>query len=113
MMLEISPEMTFAVLSPAFYGNERKIAQNIYSKNGCNFYKNSLCELHNTDIFPFECNFCHHDRVGLGLKCHADLENDWFTTEGQSIARKWCNIVDCIDGLDFLNWIQSKKMIMF
>lgn len=92
MMIEISPELTFAVISPAFRGCEGKVALNIYAKNGCNFFKNNLCELHSTNFMPLECRFCHHDRVGLGTVCHTDIENDWHTEKGQQLVRRWCNI---------------------
>src|SRR5512135_674660 len=55
MMLEMAPEMTFAVLSPAFKGNEVNFALNTFSKNGCNFLKDNLCELHGTGLQPLEC----------------------------------------------------------
>jgi hypothetical protein len=93
MMLEISPEMTFGVLSPAFNGNEGKIAINIYSRNGCNFLKHNLCELYSTNLMPLECRFCHHGRVGLGQKCHLDIEKDWKTPSGQALVKRWVSIV--------------------
>lgn len=89
MMLELSPELTFGVLSPAFKGCERNIALQELSHNGCNFLKNGLCELHGTGYEPLECRFCHHLRPGLGQKCHADLERDWHTPAGQALIKKW------------------------
>ena len=50
MMLEMAPELTFGVLSPAFKGCEGNFALNEFSKNGCNFFKNSLCELFGTGV---------------------------------------------------------------
>lgn len=89
MMLEISPEMTFGVLSPAFNGCGGGFALNIYAHRGCNFLKNNLCELHDTGLLPLECRFCHHERSGLGKKCHLDLERDWNTVMGQEQVIKW------------------------
>ena len=89
MMLEIAPELTFGVLSPAFKGCEGSIATNQYSKNGCTFLKNERCELFGTGHEPLECRFCHHDRGGQGPGCHADLEKDWKTTVGQVLVKKW------------------------
>lgn len=89
MMLEIAPELTFGVLSPAFKGCERSFATNAFAKNGCTFLKNNLCELFGTGHQPLECRFCHHERGGLGPRCHADLEKDWKTPEGQSLIEKW------------------------
>jgi hypothetical protein len=37
MMLEISPEHNFGVLSPAFKGNEANYAMQLYAEQGCTF----------------------------------------------------------------------------
>jgi hypothetical protein len=89
MMLEVSPERTFGVLSPAFSGCEGTFAIQEYVVNGCNFYKNGLCALHGTGHEPLECLYCHHLRKGLGQKCHTDLEKDWRTPAGQALVRRW------------------------
>lgn len=91
MMLELSPEFDFGVLSPAFRGCEQNFALQEYARFGCNFYTAGLCELFGTGFEPLECRFCHHDRIGLGLKCHADLEKDWNTPEGQALVLAWAN----------------------
>jgi hypothetical protein len=90
MMLEISPDLSFGVLSPAFKGSEVSFATNDYASRGCNFLENNLCELHGTDHQPLECRYCHHDRRGLGELCHLDIEKDWKTPEGQALVVKWC-----------------------
>ena len=89
MMLEIAPELTFGVLSPAFKGCEKNFATNQFAKNGCNFLKDDRCELYGTGYQPLECRFCHHERRGLGPRCHADLEKDWKTPAGQALVEKW------------------------
>lgn len=92
MMMEISPELTFGVLSPAFKGNEGNIAMQIYSRRGCTFFKDGLCELFGTGFQPLECRFCHHSRPGLGRKCHLDIEKDWHSREGQRLVIHWGNL---------------------
>jgi hypothetical protein len=89
MMLEVSPEMTYGVLSPAFRGCEGGIAVQECAKNGCNFLKGGLCGLHGTGHEPLECRYCHHLRKGLGKKCHEDLEADWKTPAGQALVSSW------------------------
>src|SRR5512138_1982346 len=69
MMLEMSPDRAFGVLSPAFKGCELQLASNEYAGNGCTFLQEGLCELHSTGLMPLECRFCHHDRPGLGPRC--------------------------------------------
>ena len=93
MMIEVSPERDFGVLSPAFKGCEGGIALQIFSQNGCNFFVDGLCELHATGLMPLECRFCHHDRIGLGLKCHLDLEKDWKREEGKQLVFKWLKLM--------------------
>lgn len=92
MMLEISPELNFAVLAPAFKGCESNIAMQIYSGNGCTFLKDNLCELHDSELLPLECAYCHHSRLGQGKICHSDLERDWNTREGQHLVARWCEL---------------------
>ncbi|MDR3645038.1 MAG: hypothetical protein P4M02_08195 [Clostridia bacterium] len=94
MMLEISPEMDFGVLSPAFKGAEANLALNIFAGGGCTFFKGGLCELHATGHIPLECSFCHHSRAGEGTLCHKDLEEDWKTENGRKLVKRWRNIVN-------------------
>ena len=89
MMLEVSPEMTFGVLSPAFKGGEMNFALQEFSANKCTFLENNLCGLFNSGVQPLECRFCHHARVGEGKKCHDALEKDWNTFRGQKVVKKW------------------------
>ena len=92
MMLEMSPELTFGVLSPAYKGNEGNLALQIFAGQGCTFLKNNLCELYGTGLQPLECRFCHHSRSGQGQKCHADLEKDWYSQPGQKLVIRWCKL---------------------
>lgn len=91
MMLEVSPEKDFCVLSPAFKGNEVDFAFQVNANNGCTFLKNERCELFATDIMPLECRFCHHDRMGQGVKCHADIEEEWKSNEAKRLVIRWGN----------------------
>ena len=92
MMLEISPEKDFGVLSPAFKGNEVNYSLQIYSKNGCTFLNNGLCELFGTGLQPLECRFCHHDRKGKGPECHSAIEKEWNTPHAKRIIVRWGNL---------------------
>ena len=89
MMLEMSPDLRFGVLAPAFRGCEVAFATNEHSVLGCTFFTNGLCELHGTGHQPLECRFCHHTRVGLGMACHRDLERDWHSGRGKDLVAKW------------------------
>ncbi len=93
MMLEMAPELTFGVLSPAFKGCEVRFSYNEYAFAGCTFLVNDKCELHGTGYQPLECRYCHHERVGMGPYCHADIEKDWNTEVGRSLIVRWSEIV--------------------
>ena len=89
MMLEVAPELTFAVLSPAFKGCEGSVATNQFAHNGCTFLTEKRCELFGTAHQPLECRFCHHERQGQGMKCHTALEKDWKSPVGQTLVEQW------------------------
>jgi len=93
-MLEISPEFDFGLLSPAFKGCESNFALQEFSNNWCTFLENRLCVLHGTGNQPLECRFCHHDRVGLGTKCHNDIEKDWKTPKARVLIDKWIKLIN-------------------
>jgi hypothetical protein len=93
MMLEVSPERDFGVLSPAFKGNEANYALQIYARKGCTFLKNGLCELYGTGFQPLECRFCHHDRIGLGIECHTNIEKEWKTLNAKRVIVRWGNLI--------------------
>jgi hypothetical protein len=86
MMLEMSPELKFGVLSPAFKGNEGTIAAQLFAHRDCTFFKDNLCELFGTGLQPLECRYCHHTRRGLGTKCHLAIEKDWYSKEDQKLV---------------------------
>lgn len=91
MMLEIAPDFTFGVLAPSFKGCEGDLALQRHSKSGCSFFREGLCELHETGLMPLECRFCHHSRGGQGLICHNEIAGDWHTKEGQELVKKWAS----------------------
>jgi hypothetical protein len=93
MMLEMSPDFSFGVLSPAFKGCERKFAYNEYASAGCTFFVDDKCALHGTGHQPLECRFCHHHRAGMGPRCHADIEKDWDSAAGRLLIVKWSELV--------------------
>lgn len=110
IMLEISPERTFAVLSPAFKSCEGGFALQSAAEKGCSFLlPDKNCELHATPFLPLECAFCHHERVGQGRLCHDDLEKDWNTPHGQLLVKRWCRQMGWWDVLDSfgLEWLKK------
>jgi hypothetical protein len=64
----------------------------MFSKNGCTFFKDGLCQLFGSGFEPLECRFCHHNRKGLGTECHSDIEKEWKTPEGKRLIVRWGNI---------------------
>lgn len=101
IMLEISPEFTFGVLSPAFKGNEGEIAVQLFSQNGCTFLCGNLCELFGTGFQPMECRYCHHTRKGVGKKCHSAIEMDWHSQAGQRLVIRWMRLNHVLEKYGF------------
>lgn len=93
MMLELSPDRTFGVLSPAFRGNGGFFALQEYARGGCTFHGTGGCELFGADFRPLECRFCRHDREGEGRRCHEAIERDWRTAKGRRLVRQWAVLV--------------------
>lgn len=93
MMLEMAPNFSFGVLSPAFKGCEMRFAYNEYASAGCTFFVDDKCELHGSGHQPLECRFCHHDRAGMGPRCHADIEKDWDRAAGRALIVRWSELV--------------------
>ncbi len=94
MMLEMSPDRSFGVLSPAFRGCEVQFALNEYADRGCTFLTDERCELYSAGLMPLECRFCHHERAGQGPRCHADIAKDWNTAAGRALVVRWSNITN-------------------
>ena len=92
MMIEFSRDLSNAVLSPAFRGNESFYAVNENAANGCTFLKGGLCELYGTGIEPLECRYCHHERKGGGLRCHNAIGDDWNSSKGRRLVKYWCSL---------------------
>jgi hypothetical protein len=99
MMLEMSPDRSFGVLSPAFRGCEIDFALDRYKTQGCTFLNENRCELHGTGFQPLECRHCHHDRPGAGPRCHADLESDWNTPAGGALVVRWARLTGLLERL--------------
>jgi hypothetical protein len=92
MMLEMAPDGSFGVLSPAFRGCEGRFALERFADKGCTFLHEARCELHGTGMQPLECRFCHHDRPGEGPKCHRALERDWDGPTGRDLVVRWSKL---------------------
>lgn len=94
MMLEMSSGKAFGVLAPAFKGCEVAFATERFASRGCTFLKDELCELHCTGFEPLECLFCHHDRAGMGLRCHTGIAREWNTAAGRALVVRWSNLTN-------------------
>lgn len=81
--------MNFGVLAPAFRGNEVNYAMQLYADQDCTFLADGRCELFGKGLQPLECRFCHHDRTGLGEKCHHAIELEWNTEKAKRLIVRW------------------------
>lgn len=110
MMLELSPDRSYGVLSPAFRGCEGTFALQAFAHNGCNFFHHGLCGLYGTGFEPLECRYCHHAREGKGMLCHDALAQDWLTPAGQALVRQWIQTVLYSHGLPPCRQIISESL---
>lgn len=92
MMLEFPSDFSFGVLSPAFKGNEGFFALQEFADKGCTFLHEGMCELFGSAYRPLECSFCHHERLGEGIRCHKALERDWNTKKGRRTVQRWLKL---------------------
>jgi hypothetical protein len=109
MMLEISPDRSFGVLSPAFAGCEGAFASNRFASHGCTFLEEGLCALYGSGLQPLECRFCHHDRQGQGPLCHEAIEKDWMTPAGRVLVARWTKLTGIWDCLELVGLAKLKK----
>lgn len=89
MMLELSPDRRFGVLSPAFPGSEANLALQSFAGQGCTFLQDGLCELFGSGLEPLECRHVHHQRPDSGKRVHAALGRDWDSPAGQALVEAW------------------------
>ncbi|MBN2050013.1 MAG: hypothetical protein JW760_06165 [Spirochaetales bacterium] len=92
MMLEVAPDSSFGVLSPAFRGNEGFFACREFSMNGCTFLTDNGCELFDRSFRPLECRYCHHSRLGTGMACHREIGREWNSSKGKRLVEYWLNL---------------------
>ncbi len=93
MMLEVSPDLSYGVLSPAYRSCEGNVSLSSCRKNGCTFCADGLCRLYNTGLQPLECRFGHHPSADIASNCHQTIERDWRTSKGQALVQAWTNEV--------------------
>ena len=89
MMLEMSPERSYGVLSPAFKGCELDFARQVFADRGCTFLQAERCELFGSGLEPLECLHCHHASPQAGHRCHAEIGRTWNSTSGRDLIVEW------------------------
>jgi len=56
--------------------------------------ENDRSQLRRAGIQPLECRIAHHDRAGMGPRCHADLARRWNMPAGRALVVRWTNETD-------------------
>ena len=93
LMLEFSPNLSFGILAPAFFGKEGMFALTCFSNNYCTFFDQGRCALFGLPYRPLECRFCHHERIGQGKACHLALAHEWNTSKGKRLVHRWLRMM--------------------
>ncbi len=64
------------------------------SREGCTFFKNGKCELHDLNLKPILGRLAHHENK-LDYDKYAELsKSDWSTSRGASLIEKWKKLVN-------------------
>lgn len=88
-----SPEDDQAIICPALKGSEGKFAPFIpKSEEGCTFWKDGLCELHEKGLKPTEGKLAYHDEkveVVDDYNLHEAVAKTWWNYEGQELSVQW------------------------
>jgi hypothetical protein len=97
---ESDENASIPILTPALKGHEgRKDPSFPASKEGCTFFKNGKCELHDLNLKPLEGKTSIHDLPNKQLMKKADKQHDmvkehimqsWLSEKGQKVVDKWC-----------------------
>jgi hypothetical protein len=73
---DVNPEPS---IRPALKGYEgRRAPTHVRSEEGCTFWKNGLCELHDKGLKPFSGRYAHHDST----------DEEWHSVS-QVIVKSW------------------------
>jgi len=56
--------------------------------SGCTFFKNGLCEIHESGAKPIECRVGHHD-AAIPKGSHEQVAQLWTTDEAKAVVARW------------------------
>jgi len=80
------------MLKPALKGHEGKLAPwNVWSEQGCTFWRDGLCELHDLGLKPLQGKLAHHDlMLTQSLEIGEKIDKDWADFEGiDEMVKNW------------------------
>lgn len=82
-------------LKPALKGNEGGRSEwNTSSDEGCTFWKNGKCELHDKNLKPILGQLSHHTRR-VNIHKYAKIsKKDWESDRGKALISRWKKLVD-------------------
>lgn len=84
------------MIQPALKGHESNNAP-FWPRNdhGCTFWKNGLCELHDSGMKPIEGRLAHHSKdyeaedKSLEMSVHEMVARTWDNEEGRQVYENW------------------------
>ncbi len=84
-------ERDIEILCGALKGHEGQRAPFIpSSKQGCTFWKEGLCQLHDAKLKPAEGRHAHHSTcMNEDSSIHEAIADMWDTKEGRKIVKHW------------------------
>ena len=86
------------MIKPALKGFEgNKSGWDVASKEGCTFWKDGKCELHDLGLKPSQGKLSHHSLTQEENNAIGNFVNEsWDTEEGQKVIDEWKSINDYI-----------------
>jgi hypothetical protein len=89
------------IIGPALKGYEgEKAALYPMSEEGCTFWNNGLCDLHDVGLKPLEGRLANHANVHASenpVALHAAVAQLWDSDEGRAVVAEWKEAVDYVE----------------
>lgn len=84
-----------AILCGALKGYEGELAPDMpISDDGCTFWVDGLCQLHEVGLKPLEGRVAHHSNKPDD-KLHGEVAKLWDSEDGRAVIARWRELTGC------------------
>lgn len=86
----MSEESTVPILSPALKGLEGDyVSWMPMSSEGCTFWHNNLCQLHDKGLKPLEGQTAYHEKDPVNSGVRQFIIDSWENSEAEAMVAEW------------------------